>query len=95
MATLLIQRDEPTDKDYEDGEDFLLEALEILERDPVARRSERRQALEGLRTLYGPEIWDEPEYLAEVETQIEILDAAPAQPNPKLELPYDPLKDHN
>lgn len=95
LATLLIQRDEPTDKDYEDGEDFLLEALEILERDPVARRSERRQALEGLRTLYGPEIWDEPEYLAEVETQIEILDAAPAQPNPKLELPYDPLKDHN
>jgi len=61
LGTLLIEREEPSEQDYLDAEDFFLDALEILRHTPLQWRSELLQALQGLGVLYGPEIFDVPE----------------------------------
>jgi hypothetical protein len=74
LAALLIQRNqtrtEPIDPDYEEAEAMLWEALEVFDRKPAAFRAERRQVLEGLRTLYGRNVWDLPDDLAEIEAEL-------------------------
>jgi predicted Ser/Thr protein kinase len=75
LGTLLIQREGASEKDYDDAETFLLEALDIFQAAPSKWLDERREALEGLRTLYGPDAWDLPEDLAEIEADLEALEA--------------------
>jgi tetratricopeptide (TPR) repeat protein len=82
LANLLIKRVGPSDKDLEDAEDLFLEALAIFENNPVTWMKEQLEALQGLRKLYGPDVWDEPEQLAEVETKLKILEAASAPADP-------------
>ncbi len=73
-GTLLLQRPEPTDRDYEDAEGFFVDALEIFEENPAESITERRAALQGLRTLYSPDVWNEPEAFAEIETELRAMD---------------------
>lgn len=74
MGTLLLQRPRPTGRDYEEAEGFFLDALEFFEDNPADFIMERRAALQGLRTLYGPDVWDEAEALAEIEAELRALD---------------------
>lgn len=75
LATLLIQRDEPSDKDYEDAEVFFVDALDLFRRDPLKWHEGRRKALEGLHVLYGPDVFDVPDELGAVEAELRELDA--------------------
>ena len=75
LGTLLIRREGPSEKDYDDAETFLLEALDIFQDAPFKWVGERRKAFEGLRALYGPDVWDLPEDLAEIEADLEALEA--------------------
>lgn len=75
LASLLIQRSEPSENDHNDAETFLLDALDISHQYPLKWRNERRKALEGLLVLYGPEIFDVPEELADIQTELRQLDA--------------------
>ncbi len=77
LGTLLLQRDKPSESEYEAAEDFLDTALDIFERDPADWIAQQRQALEGLRTLYGSAVWDEPDLLAAVAAELAALDAKP------------------
>jgi len=86
LATLLTQRDAPTDKDYEDAETFLQEALAIFERNPTVWIAERRKALEILRTLYT-EVWEAPELLATVKARLAALEATPSDSERMLTVP--------
>ncbi|UCC31160.1 MAG: serine/threonine protein kinase, partial [Phycisphaerales bacterium] len=86
LATLLTQRDAPTDQDYEDAETFLQEALAVFEGNPTVWIAERRKALELLRTLYT-EVWDAPELLAAVEAQLAALEATPSDSERVLTVP--------
>jgi tetratricopeptide (TPR) repeat protein len=83
LASLLIARNqtgaEPADADYDQAEVLLWEALEVFDRSPTAEVSDWRRALEGLRTLYGPDVWDLPEDVAEIEAMLVALDT-PAAP---------------
>ncbi len=83
LAALLIERNqahaEPADADYEQAEVLLWEALDVFDRGPTAGVPDRRRALEGLRTLYGPDVWDLPEDVAEIEAMLVALDT-PAAP---------------
>lgn len=74
LGRLLLQRKNPTDKDFEDAEDLLVEALTIFDDDLSAWGTERRKALEGLRRLYGPNVWDDPKALAEIVVELRLLD---------------------
>lgn len=92
LATLLLQRTEPTDKLLSDAEGFFLEALDIFDLTALTRTSrplvwykERRQALEGLGKLYASELWDNPEALSDIEAELDALEAArlaPPRPPP-------------
>ncbi len=75
LATLLIRREEPSDKDYEDAEGFFAEALDLFRRDPLKWHEERRKALEGLQVLYGPDVFDVPDELGAVEAELRELEA--------------------
>lgn len=82
LASLLLQRGVPTDQDAEDTERFLLDALDMFEASSDGAWPKRRLALEGLLTLYGPEVWDEPQLLVETEARLAIVDSALASPPP-------------
>jgi serine/threonine protein kinase len=75
LGTLLLKRTNPTEKDYGDAEQFLDAALGIFESKPGAWITQRRFALEGLRTLYGADVWDEPDLLDDVQQELAALDA--------------------
>lgn len=82
LAGLLIDRNRtremPADRDYEEAESLIHDALAIFEQDPATWSVQRRAALVRLRWLYGPEAWNEPELYAEVETELAELDSAAA-----------------
>jgi len=69
---------EPSGQDYERAEDLLLAGLEIFEYDDSPWDQEAQQAmieaLHAFRVLYdpsfGPEVWDEREYYAEIENRV-------------------------
>ncbi len=70
LGTLLLGREESTEGDYESTEDFLNRALEIFQLNAGAWIDERRTALQGLRKLYGPDIWDLPEALTQIVSEL-------------------------
>lgn len=74
MGTMLLQRPEPTDRDFEEAEGFFVDALEVFEENPAEFTAERRAALQGLGTLYGPDVWDEAEALAEIEAELRAVE---------------------
>ncbi|MGD2109865.1 MAG: serine/threonine-protein kinase [Phycisphaerae bacterium] len=76
LATLLTERDSPSNKDYDDAETFILDALEIIRRHPLRWQPERRKALQVLRVLYGPDVFDIPDEVAAIDAELERLDAA-------------------
>jgi len=85
LASLLLARPEAGEAVLEEAEKLLKNAVDIFKRDaPVARESHRK-ALTLLRSLYGPDHWDEPETLAQVEAELRILDEAmaPSDPDPR------------
>ncbi len=81
LALLLIERGLPVD--YDDAEWMLRRALRYYDKKPILHAAQRRTILMGLRTLYGPDIWDVPDALRDIETEIETIDrsAAPLDPN--------------
>ncbi len=70
LGGVLLLRPEPTDNDYEQAEAYLGEALQLLEANPGVDAEERRSALEGLRRIYGAEVWNDPDALADVEGRL-------------------------
>lgn len=78
LAALLIERNlarqTPSENDYVEAEQLFGQALDMFQQNPRIWRDEQRRALEGLRTLYGPSIWDEPEFLRQTEEEIASLD---------------------
>ena len=81
LATLLTQREEATDEKLIEAETYLLDALEIFRDDPETTRVEQHQVLALLRWMYGPEVWDLPEELADIETQLADLNASETRPD--------------
>jgi hypothetical protein len=75
LGTLLIEREQPSEQDYLDAEGFFLDAIEIFRRAPLQWRAELMQALRGLKVLYGPEIFDVPEEVRAIETELAQLEA--------------------
>jgi len=80
LGSLLVARNDPSDgisdpieKDYEEAETLLHNGLELLEGDASTLSGEQRdgiiEALNAIRDLYGPVVWDLPEELAEVEAR--------------------------
>jgi serine/threonine protein kinase len=78
LATLLMERERPTDDDYNEATDLFEEARALFWQDPATWYAELRLVLEALRDLYGPDIWDEPDELADVQADLERLDAQPS-----------------
>ena len=76
LGSVLLQRADPADQDYGAAEGFLVDALDIFDERPMEWIPERLSALRGLQLLYGPDIWDLPDEMAEVEAEIAELDAA-------------------
>lgn len=80
LAGLLMDRNQeretPPDRDYEEAEDLLHDALAIFEQDPATWAAQRRAALLRLRWLYGPEVWNESALLADVEAELSVLNLA-------------------
>jgi tetratricopeptide (TPR) repeat protein len=77
LASLLLERGDP--EYYEECEYLLFDAQDIMDENPDAWEEESRLALEHLRTLYGPEAWDFPEDLAEIQAKLaELEEAKPA-----------------
>ena len=77
LGTLILDRGGPTEADYESAAGFLLDALDVYERLPAPWTEDRRRALQGLRRLYGPDLWDDSEALAETEAELKALDRGP------------------
>ena len=88
LAQLLMERNRGSDvtlarTELEEAQRFLWDALDLYESSPERgnlHKEERRAALQALRELYGPDVWDLPESLAEVETELKELDAPPSPP---------------
>lgn len=84
LAGLLIdrnrQRTAAADRDYEEAEALLAEALAAFDQDRDEWPDKRRAALERLRWLYGPEAWNDPVFLADVEAELEALNTPPPPP---------------
>ena len=74
LATLLLKRGNPLD--YEDAEWLLRVALRYFDQDPVRSIDMRRRALEGLRTLYGPGVWNDPDLFRDLDREIQSIDEA-------------------
>jgi hypothetical protein len=83
LASLLIERADPDA--YEECEDFLWDALDIMDEDddPDYWEDEYRSAFEYLRTLYGPEALDDPEALSNVEADLADLGASEPEKGPE------------
>jgi aminoglycoside phosphotransferase (APT) family kinase protein len=73
IGSLFLERLEP---DYDKAEEFLREAVTMFDSGIKASGDEHRKALEGLRRIYGPEVWDDPAALSEVEQKLHWLEAA-------------------
>ena len=73
-----MERDQPTDREYEDATSWLEEALAIFDGNPVAWRKERRETLEHLQYLYTT-IWEDPNRLAVIEAELRALEAPPPE----------------
>ena len=65
LGLLLLARDEPTDRDYEEGEELLLEALEVFEEGGTEAVKDQQDALEALQRLYGAGVWEDAATLLE------------------------------
>ena len=77
-ASEALEQKDAADAEYEAAEGFLLDALETMEQVSMDRTDLTREALEGLRRIYGPDAWDDTEALDEVTAEIERLDRGPA-----------------
>ncbi|RME39209.1 MAG: serine/threonine protein kinase [Planctomycetota bacterium] len=71
------------DHDFIEAEELLLDALLFFSEHPSEYRNERRMALEYLRTLYGPRVWNDPEGRREIEKALETLRREEAGTLPK------------
>ncbi len=69
-----LQRDTPAENDYDEAWDLLQEALDVYDEKRASWVAERQRALEGLRTLYSPQVWDNPEMFAETEAVLDALE---------------------
>lgn len=88
LATLLLNRGNAID--FEDAEWLLRRALQYYDLDPVRHIQQRREILTGLRTLYGPDVWDLPGPLREVEMELESLQDEPT-PDDAAQEPIKPI----
>jgi len=93
LGSLLMMRPaqggQDKELDYENAENFLLDAVEIFRNGGPAERPRQREALLQLQNLYSPLYWDNPESLSRIEAAIQALDessvggeggSAPVQP---------------
>ncbi len=82
LASLLMERTEPSDLDYELAEEYLWDSLAVFDEYRKDFDTDRRRGLRALEALYSPEVWDAPELLADVRAKIAALDAPPPRPRP-------------
>lgn len=79
LGSLLMMRpaqgEQDKERDYENAEDSLLEALESFRNGGPTERPRQREALLLLQTLYSPQHWDEPKALSNIEVELRELDA--------------------
>lgn len=74
LASLLVERPQPSEKDMDEAEGFLLEAAYTFRRQGVNGRDNLRRTLMLLQTLYTGEYLDDPEALERVNGQLQALD---------------------
>ena len=60
--------------DWEQAEDLLLSALEVFDVDPVKWNEERRESLDRLLDLYGPEKIDAPTARSDLAAELRAVD---------------------
>jgi eukaryotic-like serine/threonine-protein kinase len=84
LAMMMIERGNPVD--FEEAEYLLRQAQANFERTPTQRREERIKLLTALKQLYGPQGWDLPEALEEVERELEAIELA-SDPSPVVPAP--------
>ncbi|MFQ5591108.1 MAG: protein kinase, partial [Phycisphaerae bacterium] len=84
LGALLVAREDATNEDYIEAETLILNGIELLESENTRWDEDARNsveaALESVRMLYGPDNWDLPEELAQVETRIATMRAAHKAP---------------
>ena len=74
LATILMDRPDPSDKDLDDAETHLLDADEIYKRQGIEGVESRRRVLTRLLELYGPDRLDDPDGRLEIEKDLQSLD---------------------
>jgi tetratricopeptide (TPR) repeat protein len=80
LAIMIADRGGET-RDFREAEQLLFLALDDLDRDAGRDATkQRRQALEVLRRVYGPDALNAPSKLDETDAQIQLLDAPPPTP---------------
>jgi len=74
LADLLVERNQenetPSDMDYVEAEKLYYQALDVFDANPRLWQEEERDALDGLLTLYGPKIWNMPEYERQIQEDV-------------------------
>ncbi len=80
LGSLLIAREDATDDDYDEAEALILNGIELLEEDVTPWNEDTRdgvnEASNALRVMYGPDEWNSPEDLVEIEARIAALRGA-------------------
>lgn len=78
LGSLLMMRpaqgSQDKELDYENTEDYLLDAVDIFRKAGSAGRPRQREALLLLQTLYSPQHWNDSESLSRIEAALRALD---------------------
>ena len=75
LASILVERPQHSDKDLEEAEGLLMEAVDIFRRQGANGRESLRRSLLLFLTLYSPDHLDDPEGVEQVEQQLQSLDS--------------------
>lgn len=79
LGSLLMMRpaqnEQDKERDYENAEESLLEALESFRNGGPTERPRQREALLHLQSLYSPQHWDDPEALSKIEAELRELES--------------------
>ena len=78
LGSLLMMRpaqgSQDKELDYENAEDYLLDAVDIFRKAGSAGRPRQREALLLLQTLYSPQHWNDTESQSRIEAALRTLD---------------------
>ncbi len=78
LASILVRKpvspNQDKEVDYEEAQQFLQDAVDLLDALGPPARSELRRALRELRSLYSEDVWDFPQGRAEVEEYLKDIE---------------------